>query len=243
MRIIELTKKYGDRKVLSNISFDILPGDFIGLIGPNGVGKTTLIGCICGTVKPDSGDIILNNKSLLKYPSETKHKIGVSFQEPIIDRFFSIFDTLKFVAMYNGLTYSNAKNRAEEIISLLKLHEFKYLCGDKLSGGTKKRLQIAMAMVHNPKILFLDEPSAGVDIEMREDIYSILKDLTKSSNQKSFVLTSHYFEDVKNLCNRIIFIKDGEVKKDIRKTDIDFTKGDYLYEMYKSTFPTGKQDA
>ncbi|AOR24998.1 ABC transporter ATP-binding protein [Clostridium taeniosporum] len=207
LEIKNLTKNYKSLNVLNNFSLTINNNDFLGLVGPNGVGKTTLIKCITGICKIQLGDILVDKKSLFKYPYETKQKIGVCFQNDTFDRFFNIYDTLKFNAMYNGLSKNEAIQRTDEVLKLVKLENKAKCYGNELSGGMKKRFQIAQSIIHNPEIIILDEPSAGVDLQLKEDLYQLLLDLHSKEN-KTILLVSHYLDEIENLCNRAIFIKD-----------------------------------
>lgn len=234
LEISNLYKSYKDLKVLKNISLSINKNDFVGLIGPNGAGKTTLIKCICNVCRIDKGDILINNKSIIKNPYETKNQIGVCFQNDIFDRFFNIYDTLRFNAMYKGLSRAEAIKRTKKILKLLNIYNKAKCCGNELSGGMKKRFQIAQSIISNPQIIILDEPSAGVDLQLKEDLYHILQDLYLQN--KTIVLISHYLEEIKALCNRVIFLKDGRVIKDIRKDKIDFSKNNILEDLYRSAY-------
>lgn len=233
--IDNLDKKFGLTEVLTKLCVDVKKGEFVGLVGPNGVGKTTLIGCICGTVKPDSGDIRIEGESLLKQPYKTKYQIGVCFQENIIDRFFNIYDTLRFNAMCHGLSRRNAKKEAYEMLEIFGLKDKRNSFYDQLSGGMKKRIQIAQAIVHDPEIVFLDEPSAGVDIELKEDLYKLLMRLNCEGG-KTIFLASHYIEEVATLCNRVLFLSQGKIIRDEQIVH-GLNASENLLKTYKEIYP------
>lgn len=237
LEIHNLHKSYNNLKVLDGISLEIDDNDFVGLVGPNGVGKSTLIGCITGIVNFYEGDILFNNKSIKKYPYETKRNIGVCFQDNIFDRFFNIYDTIRFNAMYHGISRKDSFIKCNEALEALKLSDKKACFGTDLSGGMKKRFQIAQSIVHNPNFLILDEPSAGVDLELKEDIYNLLR-LFISDKSRSILLTSHYIEEIKLLCNKVIFLKDGKVIKKLNKNEYDFSKDNMLEDLYKQFYFT-----
>lgn len=206
--IIGLEKFYGKNPILKNLSLKIEPNTFLGIVGPNGVGKTTLIETIVGVCKINKGSIYINGKKNEK----EKMKIGICFQNNIFDRFFNIEQTLLHNAMYHGLSLNDAKKNTEVILKKMELFDKSKSYGNQLSGGMKKRLQIAVAMVHDPDILILDEPTAGVDLGLKEKIYSILKEFSSQKN-KIIILTSHNIQEIQDLCNKVVFLKNGSISK------------------------------
>lgn len=235
LEVKNLCKQYEANTVLTNLSVQIEMNDFVGLVGPNGIGKSTLIGCICGIVKYDSGEIFLNGISVAKNPYITKCKIGTCFQENIIDRFFNVFDTVRFNAMYHGLNRKEAIHRTNNILIKLKLFDKRYLFGEELSGGMKKRFQIAQTLVHDPDLIILDEPSAGADLELKEDLHRILKEIHQDKN-KTIILTSHYLEEICSLTTRILMLNNGQVVKDIKKGVANSFDNGTVESLYKKMY-------
>lgn len=235
LEVKNLCKQYKTNKVLESLSIKIETNDFVGLVGPNGVGKSTLIGCICGIVRHDSGEIFLDGSSIAKNPCITKCKIGTCFQESIIDRFFNVFDTVRFNAMYHGLNRQEAIHQTNNILRKLKLFDKRHLFGEELSGGMKKRFQIAQTLVHDPDLVIFDEPSAGADLELKEDLHRILRDIHLDKN-KTIILTSHYLEEICSLTTRILMLNNGQVVKDIKKeVDSSFDDGT-VRSLYKEMY-------
>lgn len=214
MKILEikhLKKSYRGHQVLEDINFSLKPNQIFGLIGPNGVGKTTIIGSICGLVKYDKGTILLDGRSLEDEP-QLRRKIGCCFQEPVFDRFFNIRDTIAYNAMYHGLSMKEARDAADLILDQVKLSNVAHLRGSELSGGMKKRFQLAIAMVFDPEILILDEPTAGVDLELSDLIQQTISAFSQRKG-KSVILTGHDIKEMQILCSQAAFIQEGVIIK------------------------------
>jgi ABC-2 type transport system ATP-binding protein len=208
---IKNLKKIYDNKfeALKSINLNIPKGSFYGLLGPNGAGKTTTIGAISGLVNYTDGLISVmgyNNKS--EYRTARK-LIGLSPQELNFDVFFPIKKVLEFQAGYYGLSNIEAQERTEIMLEQFGLKEKRNNTCRELSGGMKRRLQIAKALIHNPEILILDEPTAGVDIELRYMLWDFLKKINKEG--KTILLTTHYIEEAEHLCDRIAIIDNGSI--------------------------------
>lgn len=211
IEINNLNKEYQrDGKIaLKNIKIKIEKGEFTALLGQNGAGKTTLINIIGGNVKKTSGDIIINGINMEKHELETKKIIGIVPQE-IGHDVFTVDEALKKQMGYFGMKYD--KKYIDWLLKSLSLTEKRKSNIRELSGGMKKRFFIAKALVHKPEILFLDEPTAGVDIEMRKAMYEFL--YTLHENGMTIILTTHYIEEAERLCERIIVIDQGEIIAD-----------------------------
>ena len=208
---IKKLKKIYDNKfeALKSIDLDIPKGSFYGLLGPNGAGKTTTIGAIAGLVNYDIGSISImghNNKSDYRI---ARKLIGLSPQELNFDVFFPIRKVLEFQAGYYGLSFNESKERTEIMLEQFGLTEKRNNTCRELSGGMKRRLQIAKALIHNPEILILDEPTAGVDIELRYMLWDFLKKINNEG--KTILLTTHYIEEAEQLCDRIAIIDNGNI--------------------------------
>ena len=208
---IKKLKKIYDNKfeALKGIDLNIPKGSFYGLLGPNGAGKTTTIGAISGLVNYHNGSISVMGYDNKKNYRITRKLIGLSPQELNFDVFFPIKKVLEFQAGYYGLSHNKAKERTEMMLEQFGLTDKKNNSCRELSGGMKRRLQIAKALIHNPEILILDEPTAGVDIELRYMLWDFLKKINQEG--KTILLTTHYIEEAEKLCDRIAIIDNGNI--------------------------------
>tara|TARA_B100000676_G_scaffold46308_1_gene44907 strand:+ start:7994 stop:8917 length:924 start_codon:yes stop_codon:yes gene_type:complete len=210
IEIKKLRKIYDNKfEALKAIDLNIPKGSFYGLLGPNGAGKTTTIGAISGLVNYSEGNISImgfDNKSDYRI---ARKLIGLSPQELNFDVFFPIEKVLEFQAGYYGLSTAEAKNRTEIMLEQFGLNEKRKNTCRELSGGMKRRLQIAKALIHDPEILILDEPTAGVDIELRYMLWDFLKKINEKG--KTVLLTTHYIEEAEQLCDRIAIIDNGKI--------------------------------
>lgn len=198
----------GTVEALKEISFDVKPGEIFGLLGPNGAGKTTLISIITTLEKATAGEVYVFGKSVNREPSLTKPKIGVVPQEVVSSGFFNLEEILKYHSGYYGI--SDNSERIQKLLKRLKLDEHKSKLMRQLSGGMKRRMMIAKALVHSPKILLLDEPTAGVDVELRNQLWEFVRELQKEG--VSIVLTTHYLQEAEALCDRVGIIDRGQLK-------------------------------
>ncbi len=208
--IKNLTKYYRGRfKAVDDISFDVEPGQFFGFLGPNGAGKTTTIGTITGLANFQAGTVQVFGKDVRKDYRQTRSMIGLVPQEFNFDPFLSAEQILTYEAGYFGLPQREGRKRAEEWLKFFDLWEKRTQDYKRLSGGMKRRLLIARALMHDPKILILDEPTAGVDLELRYHLWSFLKDLNRKG--KTIFLTTHYIEEAEKLCTHVGVIHQGRV--------------------------------
>ncbi|WP_242945266.1 ABC transporter ATP-binding protein [Alkalibacter saccharofermentans] len=195
---------------LKDVNINIEKGEFAALLGQNGAGKTTLINILSGNVKKTSGKIYIGGYDLDKNELETKKLLGVVPQESGFDNFFSVEEVLKKQSGYFGIKRN--KEYIHHLLNQLNLFEKRNNYIRELSGGMKRRFQMAKALVHKPEIFILDEPTAGVDIEMRHNMYDFLLELHKSG--LTIILTTHYIEEAERLCDRIMVINSGEIVAD-----------------------------
>lgn len=210
LSIKNLTKIYNDGfKALDGISLDVRQGDFFALLGPNGAGKSTTIGIICSLVRKTEGAISVFQHDVDQDFSSAKHLIGVVPQEFNFNQFEKPIDILITQAGYFGIKASIASVRAEKYLKQLGLWEKRNDFSRNLSGGMKRRLMIARALIHEPKLLILDEPTAGVDIELRRSMWNFLKEINGSGT--TIILTTHYLEEAENLCRNIAIIDHGKI--------------------------------
>ena len=210
IEVNNLCKVYeGGLEALKGIDLFIPEGSFYGLLGPNGAGKTTTIGIITGLVHLTSGTVsVMGYDAILEY-RQSRRLIGLSPQELNFDVFFSIGELLTLQAGYYGLSHSKAKERTTLMLEQFGLTEKRKSRARELSGGMKRRVQIAKALVHDPPILILDEPTAGVDIELRHMLWDYLKKINKEG--KTILLTTHYIEEAEQLCKTVSIIDDGNI--------------------------------
>lgn len=202
------TKDGSTVKALKGVSFEVKPGEIFGLLGPNGAGKTTLISIITTLEKPTSGDVRVFEDSVIQNPKATKVKIGVVPQEVVSSGFFDLEEILQYHSGYYGIRHN--QERIELLLKRLKLWEHRHKMMRQLSGGMKRRMMIAKALVHSPKVLLLDEPTAGVDVELRNQLWEFVREL--QSEGVSIVLTTHYLQEAEALCDRVGIINKGELK-------------------------------
>lgn len=202
----KVEKSFGDLKALKNISFTVESGTFVALLGPNGAGKTTLINCLSGLTKRDGGSILVKDEDPEINPLHTKLALGIVEQELVFDPFFTPLEMLRLRRGLFGLksdeTYINW------LLDKLNLTDKKHVRARQLSGGMKRRLMIAKALAHKPTILILDEPTAGVDVELRNSLYEFLRELKKDG--MTIVLTTHYIEEAQLLADKVAIQANGE---------------------------------
>ncbi|MBI2109491.1 MAG: ABC transporter ATP-binding protein [Parcubacteria group bacterium] len=209
LEIKNLKKSYGKNVAVDGISFSIEQGEFFGLLGPNGAGKTTTIHCITGIGTITSGSISILGLDVVKEYRETRKKIGLSPQDYNVDIFAKVWKILDYAGGYYGMRKKERMNRIEKVLAECRLTEHKEKAFQHLSGGLKRRLMLARALMHDPEILILDEPTAGIDVEFRHELWEFLRKLNKSG--KTIILTSHYLEEVELLCSRIGIIHKGNL--------------------------------
>ena len=211
LSIKKLTKTYEDFKAVDDVSFDLKSGEIFGLLGPNGAGKTTLISCVVTLERPTSGDIFVSGYSIKKNNEVklAKAELGYVPQEVVNHGYFTTREILQFYSGYLGILSNN--KRIDYLLRRLALYEHKDKKVKQLSGGMKRRLMIAKALVHNPKVLLLDEPTAGVDIELRSSLWDFVKELREEGT--TILLTTHYLEEAEQLCDRIGVIHHGRLLK------------------------------
>jgi ABC-2 type transport system ATP-binding protein len=206
--IQNLCKTYASGKqALDNVSFDVHRGAIFGLLGPNGAGKSTLINILAGLVRKSSGQAQICGFDIDAYPRNAKSSIGIVPQEIMFDPFFTPFETLELFAGLYGVPKD--KRRSMALLRAVRLEDKANAYARTLSGGMKRRLLVAKAMVHNPPVIVLDEPTAGVDIELRQQLWDYVVELNKAGT--TVVLTTHYLEEAEQLCDQIAIINHGQL--------------------------------
>lgn len=210
MNAIDLSgvyKAYGKLQALHNIDLTIRQGEFFGLLGPNGAGKTTLISILSGLVRADAGQTKIMGYDVVKDFVAARHALGVVPQEVVFDPFFTVRETLEIQSGYFGLRNNEAW--IDEVMFHLDLTTKAHTNMRALSGGMKRRVLIAQAIVHKPSVIILDEPTAGVDVELRQALWKFISRLNREGH--TIVLTTHYLEEAQNLCERIAMLKQGQI--------------------------------
>ncbi len=207
--IDHLTKEYDDKVAVDDLSLSIKRGMFFGLLGPNGAGKSTTIKCITGIGKITSGRILVDGLDVEKDYKLARGKVGLSPQDFNVDFFGKCDDILDYMAGYYGIPAAIREERVETLLKRFELVEHRSKTFDKLSGGLKRRLVLARALVNEPALLILDEPTAGIDVEQRLALWGYLRELNKAGT--TIILTSHYLEEVEALCTDIAIINHGKI--------------------------------
>jgi ABC-2 type transport system ATP-binding protein len=208
LSISGLSKTYDDGTVgLDGLDLEIPAGEFFGLLGPNGAGKTTLINSVCNLIRITSGRISVFGHEHASM--EARRVVGVAEQDPNLDRFLTVRESLVYHGGYFGMSSSDAERRADEMIDVFDLRAKAHTRTPKLSGGMKRRLLLARALLHEPLLVILDEPTAGVDVELRHDLWRYIRRLHEQGT--TILLTTHYLEEAESLCEDIALISSGQV--------------------------------
>ena len=210
IQVKDLTKKFGDLIAVQKLNFVVGSGEIFGLLGPNGAGKTTTLSILCTILKPTSGTATVNGFDVMKHPLQVRKSIGIIFQEPSIDDRLTGRENLEMHANLYGVPPKEQKTRIKEVLKLVDLEDRADSLMRTYSGGMRRRLEIARGLVHRPKVLFLDEPTLGLDPQTREHIWSYIKELNKRENI-TMILTTHYMDEADRLCDRIAIIDYGKI--------------------------------
>jgi ABC-2 type transport system ATP-binding protein len=211
LHIEDLVKRYPTGvEALRGVSLDIRPGELFGLLGPNGAGKSTLIHCTTGLAQTTSGTIeVFGNDAIGKSYGEARQAVGLAPQEVNLDWFLTVEETLDYHAGYFGMPKRERRERTKELLETFSLTEKRDERTRTLSGGMKRRVVLARAMMHRPRMLILDEPTAGVDVELRLELWHYVQRINEEGT--SILLTTHYIEEAEQLCDRIAFINEGRI--------------------------------
>jgi ABC-2 type transport system ATP-binding protein len=209
VQIEGVTKHYGRVAALDNVSFEVRPNELFALLGPNGAGKTTLLHILCTILRPDSGTARINGVDVIRNPLEARRDLGVVFQEPSLDDRLTLYENLNFHGLVYGVPAAQRRKRIDEMLALVELTEWRERLVRTLSSGMKRRLEIARALVHHSRILFLDEPTVGLDAQSRERLWQYVHRLRTERNL-TVIVTTHYIEEVEG-CDRVCIIDHGRV--------------------------------
>ena len=209
IEIKKLTKQYASKRAVDMVSLSIQEGELFALLGVNGAGKTTLIKMLSCLTKPTSGDALLFGKSIITEPQQVKQLIAVSPQETAIAPNLTVRENLELMAGVHGFNKEKTTLKTDELLHKFSLQPFEKQRSKTLSGGWKRRLSIAMALISEPKILFLDEPTLGLDVLARRELWTVIEKLKETT---TIILTTHYLEEAEALSDRICIMKDGQIK-------------------------------
>ncbi|ELZ65137.1 ABC transporter ATP-binding protein [Haloferax sp. Atlit-10N] len=209
IEIRDLTKSYGDVRALDGVDLDVPEGSFFGLLGPNGAGKTTFINILVGLVRKTGGEASVFGYDVEDDYREARDRIGLAPQEFNVDRFFPIREVLEHKAGYHGIPHDEARERADEVLKRVGIYDKRDTRFDWLSGGMKRRFMLARALITDPDLLILDEPTAGVDVQLRHELWETIVDLNDSGT--TILLTTHYIEEAERLCDEVAILDSGSV--------------------------------
>ncbi|MBT4856752.1 ABC transporter ATP-binding protein [Candidatus Uhrbacteria bacterium] len=228
LEILHLTKEYGSNVAVDDLSFTVKKGQFFGFLGPNGAGKSTTINCITGVSRYVKGDIKLFGIDVNKDYRKARRLVGLAPQEFNAEIFASTEKILDYMGGYYGMRKDERAVRVDELIEQFGMNEHRKKQFRELSGGMKRRVMLMRALIHDPDLLILDEPTAGVDVELRHELWDHLRDLNKKG--KTILLTSHYLEEVELLCDTVVIMNKGKIAE--TGTVKDLTKDGTLEKRY-----------
>ncbi len=228
IKIDRLFKSYGDVKAVQDLSFRVKKGELFAFLGLNGAGKSTTISIMCGQLKKDEGRVEINGKNLDEYPDEIKRELGVVFQNSVLDKPISVYENLKTRAALYGIRGKEFETRIQELTETFELSDILNRPIGKLSGGQRRRVDVARALLHKPSILILDEPTTGLDPQTRKTVWGIIEHLRKTENMTVF-LTTHYMEEATD-ADYVVILDAGKIAAEGTPLELknQFT-GDYVY--------------
>lgn len=210
IQVKNLTKKFGDFTAVDNVSFEVAKGEIFAFLGPNGAGKSTTIKMLTTLLRQDYGEITLNDHDTLENPNDVRCSFGIVFQDPSLDDELTAQENMEFHGVLYNVPKKIRRERINELLKFVELDDRKNSFVKEFSGGMKRRLEIARGLLHHPKVLFLDEPTIGLDPQTRNHMWSYLKDLNKKENTTIF-LTTHYMEEADRIADRIAIIDHGKI--------------------------------
>jgi ABC-2 type transport system ATP-binding protein len=210
IEVKNLIKKFGDFTAVDNISFEVKEGEIFAFLGPNGAGKTTTIKILTTLLHPTSGELTINSFSPKTQTDKVRKSFGIVFQDPSLDDELTAYENMEFHAIFYGVKKDLRKSRIESLLKLVELWDRKNEQVKHFSGGMKRRLEIARGLIHHPKILFLDEPTIGLDPQTRNFLWKYIKEMNKKEKMTVF-LTTHYMEEAEKISDRIAIIDHGKI--------------------------------
>ena len=205
----DLWKTYGQKQVVQGVNFTINPGEILGLLGPNGAGKTTTVGMLYGSVIPSRGFVQLGQYQVQSQGRQVRASMGIVTQEDNLDPDFTVFENLIYFAHHYGIIGKTARQLAGELLAQVGLQDYASNRVDELSGGMKRRLVLARALINNPQVVFLDEPTTGLDPDARQDFWKLVSQLKQAGC--GVLLTTHYMDEAQRLCDRLILLQQGKM--------------------------------
>lgn len=232
IEVENLVKRYGDKNALDGIDMHVKKGEMYAFLGPNGAGKTTTVRVLSTLTNYDSGTVKINGFDILKNPIEAKGSIGVIQQQISLDKDLTVWENMMVHALYHKIPRSERKKRIDELADYIGLREYYNRSVNSLSGGWKKKVAIVCALIDRPKILFLDEPTVGLDIQSRRSLWDLLRKL--NDDGMTIFLTTHYIEEAESLCTRISIINAGKIIAEDTPENLSKRLGAFTVEHYGS---------
>ncbi len=224
-----VTKRYGRTLALDAVSFAVRPGELFALLGPNGAGKTTLLHILCTILRPDSGSATINGVDVVARPLQARQNIGVVFQEPSLDDRLTVQENLNFHGLVYGVPTALRRRRIDELLQLVELADWRDKLVRTLSSGMKRRLEIARALVHEARVLFLDEPTVGLDAQSRARLWQHVRTL-RDKRELTVIVTTHYIEEMEG-CDRVCIIDKGKILADDSPAALKAARGQQLVRI------------
>lgn len=238
IRVDNLTKQFGSIVAVNNVSFEVSKGTIFGFLGPNGAGKTTTISILCTLLSATSGDAYISGYNCAREPSDVRKSIGIVFQDTTLDKDLTAYENLIFHAYLYNVPRSEMKNRIHEALRFIGLYERRNDFVKKFSGGMKRRLEVARGLIHRPQVLFLDEPTLGLDPQTRANLWELITELPKKHNVTIF-MTTHYMEEAE-VCDKISIIDNGRIIKTGTPEELKKTVGGDVIYLKTSDNKTAK---
>jgi ABC-2 type transport system ATP-binding protein len=209
IRVDRVGKRYGRTVALTDVSFDVRPNELFALLGPNGAGKTTLLHILCTVLLPDTGTVHIGDLDVIAQPTRARRNVGVVFQEPSLDDRLTVYENLNFHGLVYGVPASSRRQRIQALLDLVELSKWRDKLVRTLSSGMKRRVEIARALIHDSRILYLDEPTVGLDAQSRERIWQYIGRL-RSQRELTVLVTTHYIDEVEG-CDRVCIVDRGQI--------------------------------
>jgi ABC-2 type transport system ATP-binding protein len=232
VEIDAVSKRYGRTLALDDVSFDVRPGELFALLGPNGAGKTTLGHILCTILRPDGGTARINGIDVVGEPLKARQSLGVVFQEPTLDDRLTLYENLNFHGLIYGVPAAQRRARIKDMLALVELTDWRERLARTLSSGMKRRLEIARAFVHDARILFLDEPTVGLDAQARERLWGYIRAL-RSERELTVIVTTHYIEEVEG-ADRVCIIDHGHILANDAPAALKLAHGQALLRVVAS---------